>query len=155
MLNIVSSWNIISELQNPSEWYHLNRKIIFYRSRRSKPGPNRSKWRFIKDFIEISIFCWKITKQLLFFIVWGCFLGPSEGFGRCFGLIRMKKWWKQIPGKHFFRSGDKISPEKKIWKMAGPAAGSRHRARQPGSRHRARVAGDPAPGYGISVSRVH
>ena len=28
--------------------------------------------------------------------------------------------------------------------MAGPAAGSRHRARQPGSRHRARVAGDPA-----------
>ena len=28
-------------------------------------------------------------------------------------------------------------------------------ARQPGSRHRARAAGDPAPGYGISVSRVH
>ena len=39
--------------------------------------------------------------------------------------------------------------------MAGPAAGSRHRARQLGSWHRARVAGDPAPGYRISVSRVH
>merc|ERR1711953_134806 len=38
-INVVWSRNIISELQNPSEWYHLNRKTILYRSKRSKPGP--------------------------------------------------------------------------------------------------------------------
>ena len=151
MSNIVSSWNIISELQKTPEWYHLNQKTIFYGSKRSKPGPNRSKWRFIEDFIE------NLSKNLFFenisfcfFNVWGCFLGSSEGFGRGFGLIRMKKWWTIFfSGKQVFfdhrNLPDRPGPEKikskkipKIWPDELPA-------RQPG-RHRARIAGDPAPG---------
>ena len=74
MSNIVLSRNIISELQKTPEWYHLNQKTIFYHSRWSKPGPNRSKWRFIEDFIKISNFLKKIINKIFFFIVWRCFL---------------------------------------------------------------------------------
>ena len=73
-----------------------------------------------------------IKNIMIFFYVFGIFLYFFSDFFL-------------IPGvrKAIFR----IS-RKKIRKMAGPAAGSRHRARQPGSRHRAWVAGDPAPGPG-------
>ena len=67
--NIVLSWNIISELQNPSEWYHLNQKIIFYHSRWSKPGPNRSIWSLIEDFIKKSNFLDKKKHYYYFFLM--------------------------------------------------------------------------------------
>ena len=56
---------------------------------------------FYRNFIEKSNF---LTPPQFFFSVWGCFLGPSEGFGRGFGLIRMKRW-KNNSGKVFFRPG--------------------------------------------------
>ena len=93
MSNIVLSWNIISELQKPSEWYHLNRKIMFYRSRRSKPGPRWSKWSLIEDFIENYRF------YLLFFLNFNSFF-----FG---GVIPW--WWrdrfasKSLSGRHCYK----------------------------------------------------
>ena len=140
MSNIVLSWNIISELQKTPEWYHLNQKTIFYRSKRSKPGPNRSIWRILS---KLRIFRQKIPKNIYFFIVRGVFLGPSEGFGTGFGLIRMKKWWIFFSNFLFFLAGP-------VAGRPAPGPGSRtgpgiieKPARQPGSWHQARVAGDP------------
>ena len=70
-MDVVWSWNIIYfEIRTP-EWYHPNQKTIFYHSRWSKPGPNRSLWRFIEDFIEISNFSTKNQKKKIIFLLFG------------------------------------------------------------------------------------
>ena len=116
MSNIVLSWNIISELQNPSEWYCLNRKTIFYRSKRSKPGPNRSIWRILSKF---RIFQQKNPPIFSFgFIVRGVFLEASEGFGTGFGWIRTEKWRKTFfSRKSFFSTigSYRTGPDRKKW----------------------------------------
>ena len=115
-IHVVWSWNIIYfEIWTP-EWYHPNQKTIFYHSRWSKPGPNRSIWRILSKF---RIFRQKIKKKnLFFFIVWGVFLDRSEGFGTGFGWIKIQKWRKTfLSRKSFFSTIGSYwtGPDRKKW----------------------------------------
>ena len=118
-------------------------------------------WRGVRVILDQKI-SKKNWDQKVFYSI-----RKSHRTGRDRGKINRKDSKKILDQRVFFRPKEATGPartrKKQIEKhrknlarrITGPAAGSRHRARQPGSRHRARVAGDPAPGYGISVSRVH
>ena len=57
-------------------------------------GPYSGLYRILsKIIIFFRNFMNFWPNQIFFVYVRGVFLGPSEGFGTGFGLIRMKKWW--------------------------------------------------------------
>ena len=135
MSNIVLSWNIIYfEIWTP-EWYHPNQKTIFYHSRWSKPGPNRSIWRILSKF---RIFRQKIKKKNICFIVRGVLLDRSEGFGTGFGWIRTEKWRKTFfSRKSFFSTigSYRTGPDRKKWNSKKSKIFDSTNGR-PGIRHR-------------------
>ena len=146
MLNSVLAPIITSELRFAWEWYHLNRKIIFYRSKRSKTGPVWSKWGPIYDLSkQYPKNNEKRKKKPSFFfgVVPRCFSGRLELPGPGSGLFLCKNCFSR---KCFF--GPRNHPDRPgpAWRGKKTKTNIEKYSRTPGP------AGQPD--YGISGVRV-